>query len=83
MGGDSGSNGHGFQSQHCILDEHFSHLFFVKIVMLIWKDENKWEGPFKKILLHILCNWANFSCGKWPNIGRTNASGHPELAAHN
>ena len=24
MGGDSSSEGHGFESQHCILDGHFS-----------------------------------------------------------
>ena len=30
MGGDSCSEGHGFESQHYILDGHFSHLFVVK-----------------------------------------------------
>ena len=30
-----------FESQHCILDGHFSHIFVVKIVMFVWKDENK------------------------------------------
>ena len=34
MGGDSCSEGHGFESQHRILDGHFSHLFVVKIVMM-------------------------------------------------
>ena len=34
MGGDSCSEGCGFESQHCILDGHFSHIFVVKIVMM-------------------------------------------------
>ena len=41
MGGESCSEGCGFESQHCILDGHFSHIFVVKIVMFVWKDENK------------------------------------------
>ena len=32
---DSCSKGHGFESQHCILDAHFSHLFAIKIVMFV------------------------------------------------
>ena len=35
MGRDSRSEGRGFKSQHCILDGHFSHIFFVKIVMIV------------------------------------------------
>ena len=35
MGGDSCSKGWGFESQRCILDGHFSHLFVVKIVMFV------------------------------------------------
>ena len=35
MGGDSCSEGHGFESQHSILDGHFSHVFVVKIVMFV------------------------------------------------
>ena len=55
MGRDSCSKGHGFESQHRILDGHFSHLFVVKIVMFVRKDENKrergWEWPiFYKML---------------------------------
>ena len=42
--------GRGFESQHCILDGHFSHLFVVKVVMLFEKtkiNENVvWDGPF-------------------------------------
>ena len=35
MGGDSCSEGCGFESKHCILDGHFSHIYDVKIVMLV------------------------------------------------
>jgi len=41
MGGDPSSKGCGFESQHHILDGHFSHLFVLGIVMFVWKDENK------------------------------------------
>ena len=34
MEGDSCSEGRGFESQHCILNGHFSHVFVVKIVMM-------------------------------------------------
>ena len=44
--------GRGFESQHCILDGHFSHLFVVNVVMLFEKtkiNENVvWDGPFFK-----------------------------------
>ena len=40
MGGDSHSEGRGFESQHRILDGHFSQIFVVKIVVFE-KDENK------------------------------------------
>ena len=33
MGGDSYCEGRGFESQHRVLDGHFSHIFVVKIVM--------------------------------------------------
>ena len=35
MGIDSHSKGCGFESQHRKLDGHFSHIFVVKIVMLV------------------------------------------------
>ena len=35
MGGDSCSEGSEFESQHCILDGHFSHFIVVKIVMFV------------------------------------------------
>ena len=35
MGGDSCSEGGGFESRHHILDGHFSLIFVVKIVMMI------------------------------------------------
>ena len=50
MGGDSCSKGREFESQHCILDGHISHLFVITIVMFVWKDKNKQkkaeDGPF-------------------------------------
>ena len=33
MGGDSGSRGRGFDSQHQMLDGHFTHYIVVKIAM--------------------------------------------------
>ena len=35
MGGDSSPEGRGLESQHRILDVHFSHIFAVKIVMFV------------------------------------------------
>ena len=35
MGGDSCLDGHGFESQHCIRDGIFSHIFVVKIVRFV------------------------------------------------
>ena len=55
MGRDSNSEGRGFESQHRILDGHFSHIFVVKIVMMfVWKrpkinEKEAWVGPFFKI----------------------------------
>ena len=40
MGGDSSPEGRGFESQQHILDGHFSHIFVVKIVRFVQKDEN-------------------------------------------
>ena len=41
MGGDSCSEGQGFESQHSILDGHFSHKFVVKIVMMFVRKRLK------------------------------------------
>ena len=43
MGGGLCSIGHGFESRRHILDRHniFSHIFVVRIVMFVWKDDNK------------------------------------------
>ena len=38
MGGDSCSEGCGFESQHHILEGHFSHIFVLQIVMFVRKD---------------------------------------------
>ena len=52
MGGDSCVKVREFESRYHILDGHFSHLFVVKHVMCVRKDEiNEKEaevGPFKK-----------------------------------
>ena len=46
LGGYSCSEGHGFESQHCrCTGLTFFHVYlFVKIVMIVWKDENKQKG---------------------------------------
>ena len=41
MGGDCCYKGCEFESWHRILDGHFSHLFVEKIVICVWKDDNK------------------------------------------
>ena len=38
MGGDSCNEGRGFESQHWIMDVHFSHLLALKFVLSVWKD---------------------------------------------
>ena len=60
MGRDSCSKGCEFESRHCILDGHFSHIFVVKIVMMcVWKDENKLKRgrgwpTLKKLSMHTI-----------------------------
>ena len=39
MGRDSYSKGCEFESWHCILDGHFSHLFFVKMLCVFEKTK--------------------------------------------
>ena len=50
MGGDSCSKGNEFESQHRILDGHFSHLLVLEIVMLFEKtkinEKEAGEGQF-------------------------------------
>ena len=41
MGGDSCPKGCDFESQHCILDGHFSHKFVERIVMFVEKTKIK------------------------------------------
>ena len=76
MGGDSWSECHLFESQHRILDGHFSHIFVVKIVMFVWKDENKrkrgwgWTIFLKKhvtqiCLIIIFLNHSMTNCSQW------------------
>ena len=44
MGRDSCSKGCGFESQHCILDGHFSHPFVVKFMFEKTKINEKRPG---------------------------------------
>ena len=52
MGGDSRSEGSGFQSQHCIQHGHLFKLICCKIFNVL--SENDWnkqkDGPYKKIV---------------------------------
>ena len=52
IGGDSWSEGCGFESQHCTQDGHFFTYICCKNCLFVWKDENKQKeagnGPFKK-----------------------------------
>ena len=53
MGGESRSKGRGFESRHCILDGHFSHIFVVKICNVCLKrpkinEKEAGVDPFKK-----------------------------------
>ena len=41
MGRDLCSEGYWFDYLHCVLDGNFSHIFVGKIVMFVWKDENR------------------------------------------
>ena len=56
MGGDSYLNDREFESQHRILDGHFSHLFVVKIA--VTKDEkNEKEAVFGPFLTFSKYCW--------------------------
>ena len=51
MGGDSHPEGRGFESQHCILDGHFSHIFVIKELYCLFEKTKKTKkeagvGPF-------------------------------------
>ena len=60
MAKDSCYKCHGFESQHRILDGHFSYLFVLKIVIFAWENENKrkswpgWPIFYNKILFVML-----------------------------
>ena len=53
MGRDSCSEGREFKSQHIKLDGLFPQLFVVRIVMFVWRGEDKWKrwrvGPLIKL----------------------------------
>ena len=63
MGGDSCSKGREFESGHHIMDGHFSHLFVVKIVMFVWRNETKWKRgqgwPILKKTYGKVAQWWN------------------------
>ena len=70
MGGDSCSDGHGFESQHRILDGHFLHWFVVKIVSLFVEKTkiNKKRGrgmahfgPIRHSLKSFVAHWSQES----------------------
>ena len=70
MGGDSSSEGRGFESLRRKLDGHniFLLIFVVRIVMMfVWKDEN---GPFKK--WDQLCQFQFASLPIWTYFGKQN-----------
>ena len=51
MGGDLRSRGRGFESQHRILDGHFSHLLYKLYCLFVESENNEKEaryGPFLK-----------------------------------
>ena len=59
VGEDSCSEGHGFKSQDNILDGHFSHIFVLKSVTFVGKDEHKqkrcwgWHIFIKRTIFHL------------------------------
>ena len=59
MAKDSCYKCHGFESQHRILDGHFSYLFVLKIVILLGKtkinEKVGRDGPFFIIKSCLLC----------------------------
>ena len=84
MGEDSCSRGCGCESQHWILDGHFSHSFVEKIVFLfVWKDRKLTKKPFyerfiqfsvKKInhlWRNFIYRWANLLWCKWPKTKKS------------
>ena len=62
MGGDSRSTGRGFESQHWILDGHFSHYIVVKLYCFIVKDRR--EDQFKKQKRPVLATKTFFERGR-------------------
>ena len=75
MGGDSRSKVRGFESQHRILDGHFSHIFVVKIcnVCLNRPKINEKEAGlahFKKIMWFTICYCCLWRSQRRLTIGR-------------
>ena len=78
MGGDSCTEGHGFDSQHCVLDGHFSQMFGCKNCNVDLKNMklNKIEacdGQFlnKKTQKSLFIFWCTLQ--QLPNVGLTRA----------
>ena len=65
LGGDSASKGRGFESLTHKQDGHFSHLFVVKIVMFVWKDEKKWKEAGMAHLEKKSVTYRYLSASKW------------------
>ena len=61
MGGDSCYKGREFNSWHCILDGHFSQLFFVKIVMMFFRKGEKFEERGQGLFFFLKKNNPFFS----------------------
>ena len=60
MGGDSCSEGRGFESQHHKLDGHFLHInflhkFYYCLKRPKIKEKDAGNGPFKKTFWPIMC----------------------------
>ena len=58
MGGDSRSKGHGLESQHCILDGHFSHLFVVKLLCLFERKYIKKRPGMAHFIIQYDYTWS-------------------------
>ena len=68
MGDDSCLRGHGFESQHSILDGPFKHWFVIKIYYLFEKTKNKWKrSRGRSIFFKKKESLQSKHSGKWPS----------------
>ena len=63
MGEDSCTEVCGLKSQHHLMYGHFFHIFVVKIVMFVWRDENKLKSG------RGWYTWINSAIVRLPNQG--------------